>query len=133
MKNYLILLAFLFALGTANTQSIIHVDASNSDFQNGTSWTMAFDNVQSAIDASAAGDSIFIASGTYLPSELLGGSSDPRDKTCHIPSGVLNYGGFGGTESSLSDRDSDSTAGTYLIKAPLSDGSEASKRLLISD
>ncbi|MDA7744558.1 T9SS type A sorting domain-containing protein [bacterium] len=110
MKNYLILLAFLFALGTANTQSIIHVDASNSGTQNGTSWATAFDNIQSAISSSSAGDSIFIAGGTYLPSEIIGGGSNSRDKTFHIPSGVLIYGGFAGAENSLSDRDSDSTA-----------------------
>jgi len=48
--------------------------------------------VQSAIDAAAAGDEIWVAEGTYL-------------ENCALKDGVSLFGGFGGTEASRTERD----------------------------
>ena len=52
----------------------------------------AASTVQSAIDAAAAGDEVWVAEGTYL-------------ENCTLKDGVSLFGGFAGNETSLSERD----------------------------
>lgn len=59
----------------------------------GTSWTTAFNNLQSALAASGIFDKILVAQGTYRPSTPAG-----RSATFLIPAYVSVYGGFNGTE-----------------------------------
>lgn len=93
---------------TTHAQSIIYVDATNTGSQNGQSWSTAYSDLQDAISASSAGDSIFVANGEYYPSIGLAGSTDPRDRAFLIPTGVALFGGFVGNESSITDRSLDS-------------------------
>jgi hypothetical protein len=83
---------------------IIYVNKSNTNgFQDGTNWTKAFSNLQSAIaTASAILDSpveIWVAKGTYKPT-----ANTDRSISFTPPSGVKMYGGFVGTETLLSQR-----------------------------
>ncbi|MCR9154673.1 MAG: hypothetical protein NXI09_11220 [Bacteroidetes bacterium] len=79
--------------------------------KDGTSWEKAFDNPQKAINACDCGEEIWIAEGTYLPLEAptqdnRPASTDPRDKSFYILNKkIIMYGGFAGTETSLSQRD----------------------------
>ncbi|MDR0994872.1 MAG: hypothetical protein LBL81_01120 [Tannerella sp.] len=68
---------------------------------NGTSWSDAGD-LQAMIDASAPGDQVFVARGTYMPHNQT--SSSSRDNAFHLKEGVKVYGGFIGTESTPEER-----------------------------
>jgi hypothetical protein len=90
----------------------IFVKQNASGSNNGTSWTDAYTDLQSALSAAAANDTIWVAAGTYKPTvDKTGNSSpsDPRLKTFQLVSEVPVIGGFAGTESRLKDRD----PGTY--------------------
>lgn len=64
------------------------------------SWSSAYNDLQAALDNAEAGDEIWLAAGTYLPT--LG---TDRAATFTIPDGVKLYGGFAGGETSLDQRD----------------------------
>ena len=69
----------------------------------GTSWTDAFTDLQDALDADVhTGDRIWVAAGTYKPTNEIGGTGD-RYKTFQIKTGIKIYGGFAGTEPSTFD------------------------------
>ena len=87
-----------------HTPVIIFVDQNASGANNGTSWTDAFTELQSALAAAVNGDQVWVAAGIYLPSEQHGGSGE-RYKSFLMKNGVAIYGGFSGSESSLDERD----------------------------
>lgn len=69
----------------------------------GTNWATAFADLQSALSAAQAGDSIWVAAGTYRPS-LPTNPADARTATFLLPHQVAVYGGFRGNETSLATR-----------------------------
>lgn len=66
---------------------------------NGSSWANAYTRLQDALAVVASGDQIWVAAGTYKPS-----STGDRTQSFNVPSGLGLYGGFAGTESSLTER-----------------------------
>jgi hypothetical protein len=74
----------------------------------GSSWVNASGDLQAMINASSAGDNIFVADGTFKPNRPADNlnSIDPnnRNNAFVLKSGVKIYGGFNGTESSLAER-----------------------------
>ncbi len=87
---------------TFRTGTYIYVDqAKTSGANNGTSWTDAYLELYSALDAAGEGDQIWVAKGTYKPKP----GSSPRDSSFVIPNGIQVYGGFAGNETNLEDRD----------------------------
>jgi predicted outer membrane repeat protein len=89
---------------TVWVQNVIYVDKDAIDgHNNGTSWSNAFTSLQSALSKSAAGNEIWVAEGTYKPSAKMGAAE--RSRTFQLVRGVKLYGGFGGTETSLNQRD----------------------------
>jgi hypothetical protein len=75
----------------------------------GLSWANAYPSLQSAINVAVAGDEIWVAKGTYVPSDFPRSFSSlvtvsNRDYTFHLVDGVAMYGGFAGTEASITDR-----------------------------
>ncbi|MEF8811185.1 MAG: right-handed parallel beta-helix repeat-containing protein, partial [Bacteroidales bacterium] len=87
---------------------LMYVDDSAEGNNDGSSWADAFSDLQSALDVSVPGDTIWIAEGTYHPSKEFdfdnSEGSDPREATFHIPEQVKLYGGFQGTETGLDQR-----------------------------
>jgi hypothetical protein len=89
-----LMMSFLALLGHGSrvsqaAGSIIYVDADAVGAENGTSWTDAFTNLQSAVDVAVDGDQIWVAEGTYKPSFPEG-----RQATFQLKSGIALFGGF---------------------------------------
>ncbi len=69
---------------------------------NGLSWETALDDLQTALqDKAGAGDDIWVAGGTYLPAT----NTADRSATFQLLPYLQVYGGFAGTEATLSERD----------------------------
>ncbi|MEM1085214.1 MAG: right-handed parallel beta-helix repeat-containing protein [Verrucomicrobiota bacterium] len=73
---------------------VLHVDASVGSPGAGTSWATAFDDLQTAMAASVAGDQIWVAGGTYYPDTGTGQSNDDAGSTFALKNAVRYYGGF---------------------------------------
>ncbi len=97
----LLLSLSLFAGGQKDSsKSVIYVISSVSgQVQNGESWNSAFNDLQDAIDIASPHDEIWVAAGTYYPSD-----SD-RSVSFVMKDNVSVYGGFSGSETKLEDRD----------------------------
>jgi len=96
-----------------DTDCLFFVNGGLSDYSghDGSSWDLALSSVQDGLDAAAAvagSCSVWVASGTYTPTEDITGDpapSDPRTKTILLKDGVALYGGFAGEETLLEERD----------------------------
>jgi parallel beta-helix repeat protein len=95
-----LLLGGIFALLTTfalQAQTIRYVKATAAGTGNGSSWANASADFQAMINASASGDAVWVAAGTYKPTrDPFGATSpgDPRNKTFYVKDGVKIYGGF---------------------------------------
>ncbi len=99
-RLYLSGLIAMMMVGHVVGQQIIYVDDSAQGANDGTSWANAYVDLQSALGQAQSGDQIWVAAGTYRPS-----ADADRTKYFELKDGVKLYGGFAGTESSLSERD----------------------------
>ncbi|WP_034058865.1 T9SS type A sorting domain-containing protein [Lacinutrix jangbogonensis] len=86
---------------TTSALTKFYIDASVSATGNndGSSWSNAYKNLQSALTNATDGDEIWIASGTYKP-EI----SNRSARFDIIAPNLSIYGGFTGTETQLSER-----------------------------
>ena len=90
------------------------VNQQNASSGDGRSWAAAFTDLQEALDLASTLqsdadaendiDQIWIAEGTYRPSEL-SDAEQPRSATFSLIDGVTLYGGFAGSELTLAERD----------------------------
>lgn len=107
------LLPLLLSLATPTLAGDLFVDVNQgSGANNGSSWADAFQGVLGLKDALAvavAGDRIFVAQGTYLPS-----TSGVRTQSFGLITGVEIYGGCLGTETDPSERPPIGAAPTVL-------------------
>ncbi|MFN0290710.1 T9SS type A sorting domain-containing protein [Pedobacter helvus] len=114
MRNlYLkILVVCLFAI-SANAQTTYYVKTDGTAGAAATSWSNASNNLQEVINAAIAGDKIFVAGGTYLPSNITNtvGTVSSRDYAFVLKNGVSVFGGFTGTEANENER----TAGNLTV------------------
>jgi hypothetical protein len=111
MRKVIIVLSLLAMQGFAFAQSIMYVTQQGAGARDGSSWANASNSLslQTAINNLAAngGGQVWIASGTYYPSEDTTGNSNPTDarsKTFTLRNKVAVYGGFAGTETSINAR-----------------------------
>lgn len=83
---------------------VLYVDADARGNGDGTSWVDAITNLQTALtwvdQHPSAVTSIWLAAGVYKP-----GPPGDRDASFALRDGLTIYGGFGGFESRLADRD----------------------------
>ena len=78
---------------TAVSRTIFVDLTATTGANNGTSWTDAFVDVQSALANWFPGDEIWVADGRYTP------HASDRTATYALPDGVQMYGGFAGGET----------------------------------
>jgi len=107
------LILFSTVVAKAQTDTIRYVSTSGSYQNDGRSWATAKDNVQDAINDlrqymrqnNLQSGSVYIAQGTYVPSESTESNGGSISNTSFkIYSGMHIYGGFQGTESSPDER-----------------------------
>jgi hypothetical protein len=74
----------------------------------GESWSCATGDLQDAINAAVSGNQVWVAGGTYIPNRRADATATittgDRNNSFVLKSGVKIYGGFAGTETSLSNR-----------------------------
>ncbi len=94
------LLCFAIFLPSMVLANVIYVNHASTGLNNGSSWQNAFNDLQDALSSTPIPDTIWIAKGTYYP-------TDGTDRYIYyqIPNGIAIYGGFEGTETQLSQRD----------------------------
>ncbi|MGD0784185.1 MAG: right-handed parallel beta-helix repeat-containing protein [Sedimentisphaerales bacterium] len=91
----------LLTIGICNSWvagKTIYVDASTPDSNNGTSWSKAYAELQSALHTAIYGDQIRVADGTYLPDydAATKTHTGSRTATFGLINGVTIYGGYAG-------------------------------------
>ena len=87
--------------------STYYVKTVASGAGNGSTWADASSDLQGILNIAASGEQIWVAAGTYMPTQDYSGSNSPsnaRTKTFKLKDGVGLYGGFVGTETVLSER-----------------------------
>lgn len=82
----------------ASIANVIFVNKNATGTNDGGSWANAYTDLQSALAIASDGDEIWLAQGTYTPGAT-------REATFSLTDELAIYGGFVGTESSISDRD----------------------------
>ena len=85
--------------------NLIYVNYAATGLNNGTSWQNAFTNLSSALSRQDV--EVWVAKGTYYPTTNYAGGADPRDKYFQLPDRVRVFGGFAGSETSVSQRNID--------------------------
>ena len=99
MKNTLTLLFLLSKIYLSHAQTIWFVQQSATGTNSGTSWSNAFTDLQTALATANNGDAIWVAQGTYTPT-----NSNDQTISFRMRNGVKMYGGFEGSETTLSER-----------------------------
>lgn len=92
----------LFGTAAADAK-IIYVNGAVASPGDGTSWSKSYNFLRDGLDASAPGDEIYLAQGTYYPDDGISGQFGDRELSFDLD-GVKIYGGFVGTETKLSQR-----------------------------
>ena len=81
-------------------QTIIRVKSDTYSIEpDGSTWESAFPDLQEALSVASSGDEIWVATGTYLPSQ------NDRTTSFNMKAGVSIFGGFNGTETLREERD----------------------------
>lgn len=91
-----IVVAFLVSMISAQSQVIFVKAGGQGD---GTSWENATGNLNQVLQSATAGNSIWVATGTYAPTE-----GTNRSISFSLSNGVAVYGGFKGNETALEQR-----------------------------
>lgn len=104
-----VVVMLLVAMSSLSTlaQTTRYVKPVASGSGDGSSWANASADLQAMLNAAAPGDEVWVAAGTYKPTQDPFGSgspTDPRDKTFFIKDGIKLYGSFAGTETSIFQR-----------------------------
>jgi hypothetical protein len=107
---FILLIVGLFSVGATHAQTTYYVKTGGSDALDGLTWGNAFATLQKAIESVSSGNEIWVAAGTYYPSAHPRDITESptltdRDFTFHLVDGVAIYGGFAGSETLLSQRD----------------------------
>ena len=114
----------LFSCFSAFSQNPIYVSSTASGANDGSSWSNAYTSLTNGLVKASFGDEVWVSAGTYTP-------WDAPDLSFELPSGVKLYGGFGGTESNLTERDWE--ANPTILSGKIDDQTYSKIVLLITD
>lgn len=92
-------------MGAYESEERIYVNLLATGNNNGVSWIDAFTSLESALDIAQEGHVIWVAAGTYTPSNNHGLGGGNTFNTFKLKDGVEILGGFVGNEYSDTDRD----------------------------
>ncbi|RXK59685.1 T9SS type A sorting domain-containing protein [Lacibacter luteus] len=85
--------------------NILYVNKNATGANNGTSWADAYISLQDALGNTCSQvTQIWVAKGTYYPDEGAGVTNNNRSASFVMKNNIAVYGGFAGTETSLSQR-----------------------------
>jgi len=114
-KRKVTFLLLLLCLVTSRSMAtIVYVDSSNtSSIQDGTSWSTACTSFKAGLDSARAGDSVWVAKGTYL--------SFGSDASFRMRDSIKIFGGFLNTDTSFYQRNWNSNP-VVLKMATLAEG-----------
>lgn len=106
----------LCAGASSSSAETIFVDPGATGSNNGTSWNNAYTSLHNALANAGPGDHVWVVGGTFLPEapEDVAFESLTRARTFVLKEGVELFGGFAGTESSLTQRPELGTVETIL-------------------
>ncbi|MBN9349895.1 MAG: T9SS type A sorting domain-containing protein [Chitinophagaceae bacterium] len=137
MQLVLLLIFFYTVTGSTNAQTIRYVKAGATG--SGTSWTDDSGDLQAAINASVAGDQVWVARGTYKPKyradNMSSANANDRNNAFVLKKDVKIYGGFAGTETTLAQRDLSVLANRALLSGDIGatgDNSDNAYHVVIS-
>jgi len=99
MKKSLLLVIATIGLINVSFATTWYVNINATGSNNGTNWTNAYTDLQDAIASSTFGDEIWVAAGTYKPT-----TTTTQTIYFNIKNGTKVYGGFNGSETLLSER-----------------------------
>lgn len=98
-KGFLLIALFLVFSSSSLFATVHKVDLNAvNGLKDGTSWPNAFVDLQNALSAAASGDQIWIATGTYYPTDQWSGNRSAAFQTI---SGVSIYGGYDAATNTL--------------------------------
>ena len=98
------LLITLLILGCSGIgQNIIYVKTDATIGGDGSSWEMAFNDLQDALNKAEPNSEIWVAIGVYIPKQTVGGTEE-RKKSFQLKNGIALFGGFIGDETDLEER-----------------------------
>ena len=86
-----IVITLVVGLAVSAEGKTIHVKVGGTG--DGSSWVHAYGSLQDALDNAEPNDDIWLAEGTYIPTQLYD-PCDPRSATFQMKNGVGIYGGF---------------------------------------
>src|SRR5690606_37075007 len=105
--------------GAFETQASLTLYVKAGGTGSGLSWAEASGDLQLTINQARSGDIIFVAGGTYKPNRRASAlnviTPNDRDNAFVLKNNVKIYGGFAGTETSLSQRDLSNPANKTIL------------------
>lgn len=89
----------IFSICSYAQPTVIFVNKNATGLNNGSSWTNAYTNLNSALLTASSNDQIWVASAVYYPA-----TDNDRIKSFSVIQNVGIYGGFSGTETAMTQR-----------------------------
>ncbi|MFV0565125.1 MAG: right-handed parallel beta-helix repeat-containing protein [Flavobacteriaceae bacterium] len=131
LLKYALITCLFLGVVSLHAQTIKYVTVYGNGDKDGSSWNNASNNLQETISKADENTQIWIASGTYTPKVSLAPNKNEQDRnnTFSLKKGVKLYGGFGGGETSLDQRNI--TTNVTILSGNLGGGNYAHHVILI--
>lgn len=130
------LLTLMLITGSYAQAAVRYVTETGAGSKDGSSWTNASNDLQAMINASAANDQVWVATGTYKPTHRADNfdavSTTDRYNAFVLKKDVQLYGGFSGNETALTARPKDNKSTLSGDIGVINDNSDNVYHVLIS-